>query len=644
MIRAGLRGSAALAGTVLAAWGQAGAADFTNVTDQVGLAGKPGFRLSVADVNGDGYPDILLHRQANYGAGDWFGKSYLYLNVQGDDPSDPFSRKFVDVTAESGIRANRQGTATGRHSDGAVFADVDNDGDLDMFTPVYVHENLTSPTDKNDLMLNDGAGHFTLAPASTFHQEMLYNTAAAVFTDYDNDGKVDLFIGNWYRSGALTQDQLYRGGGDGTFANVTASSGVGSATTSVYGIAAWDWNGDGYADLFAPPYSWTVFGSTPIHWKNNGNGTFSRYETVSNYDQDRGFLSGVASFGSMPADFDNDGDVDFFEILTHGAGDGAGSVHSTAVANVAGVFSWDYHRVDGRDAEDPDITHHGDHYESWFDYDNDGLLDFALTESGYGNNRIYLFRQAPDHTFSPVTAASGLDEINDLDLPPHNVLPVDYDLDGDEDLLVGFADDVTGIRMYRNDVGTANRWLVVTVEGGGGPGQSNRAAVGARVRVTAGGSTRTREVYAGNGHLCPQVPLSQHFGLGSAEIVDSVEVRWPNASLSTTRRTYVPANRFIRIREGCAGPPDPANLRADRSGGDVVLSWDDAAPPGTSWSVYRDGQPDPSLWGAPIAPWIGDGDPSTPGIQYRDAGAASSASSYFYLVTAVNECGETDLR
>jgi hypothetical protein len=336
--------------------------------------------------------------------------------------------------------------------------------------------------------------------------------------------------------------------------------------------------------------------------------------------------------------------VDFFEILVHGSGDGAGSVHSTAVANVAGVFSWDYYRVAGRASEDPDITHHGDHYESWFDYDNDGLLDFALTESGYDNNRIYLFKQAPDHTFFPVTTNSGLNEINELNLPPHNVMPVDYDLDGDEDLLVGFADDVTGIRMYRNETGTNNRWLVVTLEGGGGAGQSNRAAIGARVRVTAGGTTWTREVYAGNGHLCPQVPLSQHFGLGQADLVESVEVRWPNATLSTSRRSYVPANRFIRIREGCPGPSDPANLRADRSAGDVLLTWDDPGSPGTSFSVFRDPQPDSSLWGAPIAAWVGDADPSEPGIQYRDTGAASSESNFYYLVTAVNECGETPLR
>ncbi|MCU0254865.1 MAG: VCBS repeat-containing protein, partial [Acidobacteria bacterium] len=269
--RRAARGFLGVAAGGLLAVSAAFPASFTNVTDQVGLGGKPGFRLSVADVDGDGYPDILLHRSQNEDTGDVLDKQYLFLNAPGGAPGDPFSRAFVDATAASGIRANRQGTAAGRHQDGAVFADVDNDGDLDMFSMVYVHRSFALDTGRNDLLLNDGTGRFSLAPASPFHLEPIWNTAGAVFLDYDNDGNVDLFLGNWYDASDLPIEQkLYRGHGDGTFTNVTAAAGVGGAVSAIYGVAAADWDGDGDTDLFAPCYGWTQVNAKSIQWRNNG--------------------------------------------------------------------------------------------------------------------------------------------------------------------------------------------------------------------------------------------------------------------------------------------------------------------------------------------------------------------------------------
>ena len=518
---------------------------FSNVTAEADLTGVVGFRLSLADVNGDDYPDIFAHIPLDHGAGDVLNKQFLYLNVPGDTPG---SRKFVDFTDDSNIRANRQGTEDGRHSDSAIFADVDNDGDLDIFTLVYLHSNYTLNEGTNDLLLNDGQGHFTLAPNSPFHNEPIYNTAGAVFADYNNDGNVDLFIGNWYMNNVLSEDQLYMGHGDGSFTNVTAQAGIDAAVTSIYGLAACDWNNDGFTDLFAPSYSHTRPAARSIHWQNNRDGTFTQVQDTTHYTEYTGYESGMASFGSMPRDYDNDGDIDFFEILVHGYGDGAGSVHSTVLTNTNNVFSWDFDRVDGRAAEDPRINHHGDHYSTWFDIENDGLSDFALTESGYDNNRIYVFQQSPAHTFAPVTGASGLDPINTANLPPHNALALDYDLDGDEDLLVGFAG-TEGIQLWRNDVGTQNNWLTLTLEGAGMPGYSNRSAIGARVEVSSGGNTYTREVYAGNGHHGPQVPLSLTFGLGAATAVDEIEVRWPNEDQSRTLLKNIAVNQFLTIVE-----------------------------------------------------------------------------------------------
>lgn len=621
---------------------------FTDVTADAGLTGILAFRVATADLDGDGFDDVVVHTKPDAASGDVLDKQFVYLSVPGTVPG---TRRFVDHTAASGIRANRQGTVAGRHSDAAIFGDVDNDGDLDVFTNVYVHRTWALNKGTNDLLLNDGSGHFTLAPSSPFHTEPIYNTAAAVFVDYDNDGRLDLWIGNWYcgattqpwcRPGVgtdgLTWDHLYRGNGDGSFTNVTTTSGLSAVHTVDYGIAAFDWNNDGFIDLFAAPYSHTSIYSAPRHWKNNGNGTFTQVQATSKYDQNRGFGSNVASFGSMPRDYDNDGDFDFCEVLTHG-GTSTGK-YSGPVRNDAGVFSWDWTRVVGRGTEDPDVGHDGDHHVAWTDVDGDMLADYVLTESGYNNNRIYLFRQQPNGKFQPDTVNSGFNDINVANLAPGNVIPVDYDRDGDEDLLIGL--DGAALRLYRNDVGTANHWVNVRLQGVGRPGYANRSAIGAKVSVTAGGVTQTREVSAGNGHQGPQVPLALTFGLGAATSVDSIRVRWPNPALTVSEVNGVAADQFLVLREPCPYATDPARLRVAKTAGDVVLTWDDPLAPGWTFNVYRDGGPDPATWGAPHATNVTDQDATTPGIQYEDTGAVAGPS-WFYLVTAVNECGETGL-
>ena len=619
---------------------------FVDVTEEAGLSGFPSFRISVADVNGDGYPDLLLHQRSDWENSEWADRAYLLLNVEGDTPG---TRKFVDFTAESGIRAKRDGSSTGHHSDGGIFADVDNDGDLDLFTLAYLHRAYHAESDTNDLYLNDGEGHFTLAPNSPFHQEPVWNTAAAVFVDWDLDGNIDLYIGNWYMDDDLTVDQLYRGHGDGSFTNVTSSAGIDQKPTCVYAVATFDWNDDGYPDLFAPPYSRTNLNSIPVHWRNNGDGTFTQVQAETHYDQYRGVWGQTVSFGSMPRDFDRDGDQDFLEVITHGKGDGDdGNTHSTAVPNVAGVFSWDFWRVHDRGDEDPDLTHHGDHYATWFDYDGDGLVDFALTESGYDNNHLYLFHHLPDHSFAPATVGSGLDVINQENLPAHNVIALDYDLDGDEDLIVGIADTTHSPRLFRNDIGNSHHWITIRLEGEGTAGHANRAAIGAKVEVTAGGITWTREVYAGNGHMGPQHPLALTFALGDATSIDTIRVRWPNATLDVTELHDVAVDQFLTIREGggCSGPPaDPTGLLVDKDPDDVKLTWDDPGDPQvSSWNVWREDHPDPSDWSTPHAEGVTDEDPGTAGIQWTDTGAAADGASWFYLVTAINDCGESPLR
>ena len=618
------------------------AADFTNVTAQAGLTGVIGFRSAVADINGDGYPDLLLHRQCFYDTGDVENKQFVYLNVPGENPGDPHSRKFQDFTAASGVRATRQGNPSGHFSDGVVLADVDNDGDLDAFFFVYVHQTYTLSKGKNDLMLNDGQGHFSYAPSSPFHLEPIYNTTDGAWLDYNNDGSIDLAISNWYWNNQPTTEQLYRGQGNGAFTNVTAASGIGARTSVAYALSTFDWNNDGFMDLFVPLYDYANNSLTCLHWRNNGDGTFTQVQDASRYNQNCGIakLSLVASFGSMPRDYDNDGAVDFTEIYVHG-GTQRGK-YSGPVRNSAGVFSWDWSRVQDRGTEDTDVTHDGDHQASWWDYDGDTLSDFVMTECFYGtNNRLYLFRQHTDHTFHPVTVASGLDAINQANKAVYDVIPLDYDRDGDEDLFVGFADDSVGVQLWRNDAGNQNNWISVTLDAGTSPGSANRAGIGARIEVTTGSVTQTREVYAGIGQHAPQAPLTQIFGLGGATAIDRIRVRWPNPSLTVSERTNVAVNQFYTIHEVCTTPVDPTGLLVAVDSPDVVLTWDDPGMRGLNWNVYRGTASNPSGWGAPHAQSVYDQDLVTAGIQHRDLGAAAGVSSYYYLVSAINDCAES---
>lgn len=632
--------------TALPASGQPTPPYFADVTDEVGLTGIQAFRVSVGDLDGDGFPDLFIHLEPTHASSDVLDKQLVYMNRPGAVPGE---RVFVDATSSSGVRANREGTGDGRHSDAAIFADVDNDGDLDVFTSVYLHRNYTLDLGSNEVLLNEGDGTFALSPTSTFHTQPNWNTPAANFLDYDNDGRIDVFIGTWYNpDSTLNVDRLYQGDGAGAFADVTSAAGLDTWTTCIYGIASFDWDGDGDVDLFAPPYSHTVFNSIPLHWRNNGDGTFTRVESSTNYDDFRGTASFVASFGTMPWDYDNDGDFDFLEILTHGKEitgpcSTFGNVHSTIARNDEGTFVWRCEDILDRGNEDTDTTHHGDHFASWFDYDGDMLADFVITESGYDNPGIYLFRQATDNTFSPDTIGSGLDEINTNGWSPGYATPMDFDRDGDEDLIVTIGGSV-GIKLYRNEVGTDKGWLAIDLEGVGGPGFANKSAIGARVEVSAGGVTQTQYVQGGNGHEGPMRPFTLHFGLGGNAQADLVRVTWPNASGSVQELTNVAANQFLKIVESCDFAADPANLMLDKSPSDVLMSWDDPADPELTWNVYRDPSPDPSAWQDAHESGVTDEDGATPGIQHADEGAASDGATWFYLVTANNVCGETPLR
>ncbi len=591
-----------------------GTSVFREATADWGLEGVSGVRLNVADVDGDRRPDLIVRRGAprwdDFGA-EGVRRTWLLKNT---------GSGFEDITQSSGLltlRTAPENTAMGRPVEIVAFGDVDNDGDLDAFLGMNTSDEEISMGERSEIMLNDGAGGFTLGPESEVQSPgRITSPAGASFIDFDRDGLLDLWVPHHnfsQSSGAIVfmQDRLYRGDGTGAFVEVTDS--VGLATTDwgriadlngalshtrAWGSAACDLNGDGDAELLAPSY-----GRSPNHlwqatrggdtvsfinrsvesgfafdddkgWEDNqfalcfcaSNPTAEGCEglprpSVScaanwNHNQDRqDFRLGGNSAAVTCGDVDNDGDLDLFlgEIRHWWAGSGSDG-SELLVNNGTQEVSFDR---PSDDATGLGIEHSGASWDeghmtnTLFDFDGDGWLDVYVGGSDYAGNRGMLYHQDSPLSFSEVSTADAFEHNRS-----HGVVTADFDGDGDLDIIVGHSRsrcsgggdnpcyETTQIRAFEN-TSPAGNFIRVSLTGGDG---TNRAAIGARVTVTAGGITQTREVDGGHGHYGSQDDTTLHFGLGEAcEAV--VTVRWPNAEL--TEETFtLPAGHGFELTQG----------------------------------------------------------------------------------------------
>ncbi len=491
------------------------------------LAGRKAGRILVGDVDGDGWDDLFA--------------------ILGNNPVDPDTGKvatggqtllrngggwaFTDITDASGL----VGTGVTQ----AQFGDVDNDGDADVFGGVNV--NVSSPETDNGrrstVFLNDGLGRFSAVNPSGLEYEA--PVAAAAFLDVDRDGFLDLYLGAWllkYPNPAAAPDRLYRGNGDGTFTDVTALAGLPVESFKAlpcYGVVPGDYNADGLTDLFVANYGY----SPDALWRNRGDGTFVNVAKQAglNYmarTPDDG--SGGNGFGGDFGDYDNDGDLDLF------------------VANIAHprYQPWSDRSHLSRNGGGPDpvfedvtdaagiVYDEGDIDGTFLDADNDGFLDL-FTCPVYPHHYARLYRNHRDGTFSDITYFAGI-SVHEC----QSVTFGDLDRDGDLDLLVTSRRDGGVPFVYENRIGQDHRFVAFSLRGT----WSNRSALGARVTVTAGGMSQVREVRAGKGHNGMASTLVQHFGLGLADRVDRVEVRWPSGKTQTVGP--LAADRFYRVTEG----------------------------------------------------------------------------------------------
>jgi hypothetical protein len=471
-----------------------GGALFADVSTGLGAplaAGRPQW----VDVDGDGWDDLVAFRG---GRGE-MSRLVVFHNAHDGG--------FTDATGRTGLADTPISTAT--------WADLDDDGDLDVFAGDYQEGLGPFPSTRGSrAYLQGGDGRFTAVDSPV---EAAGPTDAHAMADCDHDGRLDLFVGQWLRTyptypGASL---FFHGAGGGRFDDATLAAGLpGTRGSPARGAAPafsamWgDWDNDGDADLFVTNY----LGMPNNLYQNDGSCRF-----VDRRNETR--FAGTpptygTSFGIDLADYDNDGDLDAFEAnIAHARGDLVMIDHSRLLRNGGAP---DY-RFENVTVEAGILHNEGDHEGMFGDWDNDGDLDLVVSVGpAYGYQWWRLYRQEPDHRFTDVTWLAGFPSVWS-----GGVMFADWDRDGDLDLAAGSAT----LLLLRNDVRNAHHWIELRLRDGAA---ANRDAVGARVTVTAtDGVRRMREVTAGRGFQSGQGALTQHVGLGDAAGAVTVEVRWP---------------------------------------------------------------------------------------------------------------------
>ena len=453
---------------------------------------------------------------------------------------------FTDVTEEAGVGSTAYGT-------GATVGDYDNDGDLDLYVTNFGTDQLYQ---------NNSDGTFTDVTTHAKVGNPNWGTSCA-FADVDNDGHLDLYVANYAaytpendrrceergvhvycgpHAYPAVHDTFYKNNGDGTFTDVsTLYRPSGLTPQHGLGVTFGDYDADGNIDLYVANDQDPNF-----LFQNSGDGNFLEVALISGVCyNDMG--KEEAGMGTDFGDYDNDGKLDL------------------TVSNYQTETNTVYRNHDSSFFTDNTITAgiaevtHG--YLGWgikfFDYDNDGHQDIFVANGHLMDNitvlekhvtypqRNLLFRNLGDGTFANVTS-----ETDGLALKKvsRGTAIGDYDNDGDLDILVTNCNQRPD--LLQNAVGNQNNWIQVQVVGQ----KSNRSGIGARIKVVTGTHVQYREVQSGGSYLSFH-DLRAHFGVGKAEQIDLIEIRWTNGHIDTG--THLPVNRrFIAVEGGEIVPID----------------------------------------------------------------------------------------
>lgn len=504
---------------------------FENVADASGMkAFNSGGTVVVDDFNNDGLNDILTSS--------WDPREPMrfYRNKGGGE--------FQDQSGEAGLRGLLGGI-------NMVQADFDNDGDLDVYVlrGGWLGRKGMIP---NSLLENDGSGRFKDVTFRAGLGEVNYPSHSAGWADYDNDGDLDLFVGNESVYAKPSRDfflsspspsQLFRNEGDGTFTDVAKEAGVENLRFAK-GVTWGDFNNDRFPDIYI-----SNFGEPNRLYQNNRNGTFTDVGRKLNID------SPLMSFPVWFWDFNNDGNLDLY-VPSYSLQYGnlgpvvQGFMKKTTSLESPKLYQGTSEGQFSDVSKDLGLTRAlipmGGNFG---DLDNDGFTDFYLG-TGYPDYEALIpnvmFRNRNGTSFEDVTYPGGFGHLQ----KGHGIAFADLDSDGDQEVIAQMGGTYEGDHfrdaIFQNP-GFGNHWLKVKLVGT----KSNRSAIGARIHVVITENGKKRSIYkhVNSGGSFGANPLCQTIGLGKASQIDRIEVYWPTTGITQTFNS-VPMDQRIEVTEG----------------------------------------------------------------------------------------------